>query len=423
VIFPAPLLAFGLANPPMLLWLAAVAVPIALHLWSRRRFREVPWAAMQYLLAAVRKRRRWLLIEEYLLLAIRVLAIATVVLAVAEPYLARTRRTPVPGQCTHHLLVIDGSYSMAYKSGEQSRFDRAKQVAAQIVAQSPQGDGFTLVLMASPARVVVGRPAFEPGLFLQEIDQLPQTHSTADLRHTLALVQGLIESTRREHPRLSRHEVCFLTDLGRVGWSPESLSTGAAEAKQRAAELSAAARLVVIDLGEAKAANAAVTELQTGSAPATVAEPVQFNLGLQSFGSDRPIRREVELWIDGRRVRQQGVELQPGRKRTLPLACQIDAAGDHAIEARIAGDGLTIDDHRWLALTVRQSVRVLCVDGHPEADGEGSTFFLRRALAPGQPGRPQPIQPEVVPESGLVERDLSLYSCVYLCNVAQFTPG
>ena len=42
----------------MLAWLAAAAVPILIHLWSRRRYREMYWAAMEYLLAAVRRSRR-----------------------------------------------------------------------------------------------------------------------------------------------------------------------------------------------------------------------------------------------------------------------------------------------------------------------------------------------------------------------------
>jgi hypothetical protein len=48
------LFAFGFGNLAMLGWLAAAAAPLLIHLWSRHRFRESPWAAMQFLLAAMR---------------------------------------------------------------------------------------------------------------------------------------------------------------------------------------------------------------------------------------------------------------------------------------------------------------------------------------------------------------------------------
>ena len=42
-------------NPWMLAWLPAVTVPILIHLWNRRKYRDVSWAAMEYLLAAIIK--------------------------------------------------------------------------------------------------------------------------------------------------------------------------------------------------------------------------------------------------------------------------------------------------------------------------------------------------------------------------------
>ena len=54
--------------------------------------------------------------------------------------------------------MIDSSYSMAYKSNDRTRFDQAKLWAEQIVEHAMPGDGFTLVQMAAPPRVVVSTP-------------------------------------------------------------------------------------------------------------------------------------------------------------------------------------------------------------------------------------------------------------------------
>src|SRR4051812_1854778 len=65
------LLAFGLANSALIYGLAAASVPIIIHLLNRRRFREVQFAAMRFLIAAVKKNSRKIRIEQWLLLAVR----------------------------------------------------------------------------------------------------------------------------------------------------------------------------------------------------------------------------------------------------------------------------------------------------------------------------------------------------------------
>ena len=65
------------------------------------------------------------------------------VLAAAEPFFERPGMAFSPGGRTHRVLVIDGSYSMAYRPTDKSRFERAKELAARIVDESPPGDAFT----------------------------------------------------------------------------------------------------------------------------------------------------------------------------------------------------------------------------------------------------------------------------------------
>ena len=57
------LFAFGFESLPMLGWLAAAAAPWLIHLLSRRKHRETAWAAMEFLLAAVKRRTRRIRIE------------------------------------------------------------------------------------------------------------------------------------------------------------------------------------------------------------------------------------------------------------------------------------------------------------------------------------------------------------------------
>src|SRR3990170_3819893 len=146
----------------MLGWLAAAAAPLLIHLWSRRRYREVPWAAVAFLLAALRKHSRRIQLQQWLLLAVRTLLIVLVVLAMAKPYAEQVGQS-VGGVPIHRVLVIDTSFSMACRDGEVSRLARAKQLAAELVGQSGPADAFTVVTLADPPRQLLGREVVDRG--------------------------------------------------------------------------------------------------------------------------------------------------------------------------------------------------------------------------------------------------------------------
>src|SRR5205809_845181 len=79
MIFRHPILLFGLL---------ALAVPIVVHLLNRRWAKVVEWGAMHFLMGSLVSRKRHVMLEEVLLLALRCLLVALVVLAVARPVIA-----------------------------------------------------------------------------------------------------------------------------------------------------------------------------------------------------------------------------------------------------------------------------------------------------------------------------------------------
>lgn len=419
----APLFALGFSQLAMLGWLAAAALPLLIHLWNRRRYREVTWAAMEYLLAAIQKNSRRLRIEQWLLLAVRTAIILLVVLAVAGPYLERAAAPFVAGRPTHRVFVIDGSYSMAYRPADKSRFDAARQAVTEILDRSRQGDAFTLVLMASPPRVIVGSPAFSVPDFLLEVQSLKLQHTGADLAATLARVQEMVRSTAAESTRLEQHEVYFLTDLGRTTWEAAVSESG--HARTQLGQLANDAALWLVDLGQAATENFAVAELRTSQPLLTTAMEIPIEATIRSY-ANRVAQKTVELRVDGERMSEQSLEIPAGGEASVTFKHRFDSSGDHAIEVRLIDDLLDVDNHRWLSLLVKPAIETLIVNG--EGDSRAANY-LRFALNPdfgkadihGTPAGAANVA--VVPESGLLEVDLHQYDCVFLSNVGQFTAG
>ncbi len=416
-----PLLFAWFANPLMLWGLGAASLPIIIHLLNKRRYREMPWAAMRFLLAAIKKNQRKIRIEQSILLAVRTLVILLVVLAMARPILESLGAVALlPGQRTHWVLALDASESMDYKTAESSRFEQAKTLAAQLVRAARQGDGISLVLLGNPPRAVIGAPAFNHDLVLKEIANLATTHGGTDLTGSFAKIEEVLAASD-----IPRKELVVLTDLQAASWNRSR--NGADEGLKRlVAKLNARkVQSSVIDLGATGDANHAVTEIHleppivTPGVPATVQATVR-NFGRAAGGSLR-----ARLVVDGKIEGEEMADVAAGEARTVAFSHTFTVPGDRAVEVQLDADALRPDDARRLMVPVRETLRVLLVDGDPRPEPlKSETAFLVEALspetAPGEP--PSPIKPDVIAESQLVGRDLSPYETVVLANIARFTP-
>src|SRR6266705_3208362 len=74
---------FGLWTTTLFAGVAAVSVPVIIHLLNRRRYKIVTWAAMRFLLNAQKQNTRRMRIEQLLLLLCRMALVALIVLAMA----------------------------------------------------------------------------------------------------------------------------------------------------------------------------------------------------------------------------------------------------------------------------------------------------------------------------------------------------
>ena len=101
----------------MLYGLFAAAIPVIIHLLNRRRHRTIKWAAMQFLLKAAQESRGKKRLKHILILACRALAIATLIFAIARPYVSGLIGW-VGGKVDTVTLILDRSASMELRTTE-----------------------------------------------------------------------------------------------------------------------------------------------------------------------------------------------------------------------------------------------------------------------------------------------------------------
>ncbi|MFU8829724.1 MAG: BatA domain-containing protein, partial [Phycisphaerales bacterium] len=143
---------FGLLAAGM----AAVSIPILIHLLMRQRRRPVRWGAMRFLMEAYRKQRRRMRIQQWILLATRCLIVALVALALGRPLLEAAGMITSGSGRSVYLLLDNGVASSARDdAGSASALDRHKDTAREVLASLGEGDRVGLITLAGPAQSVV----------------------------------------------------------------------------------------------------------------------------------------------------------------------------------------------------------------------------------------------------------------------------
>ncbi len=300
------------------------------------------------------------------------------------------------------------------RADDQSRFDAAKTQAKAILDKSSPGDGFSLILMGSPAQVIVPGPADNRDKVTREVDDLKLPHGSADVIGALhAAAEMAVKS--KALGKYTQREVYFISDLRRSSWplpvasnngdAPAGGSTGVAETWKRLLD---DANVIAIDVAGRDEENVAVTSLTIGDPLPLVQTDLAVSATIQNHGREARTELPVSLLLYHAGDRGEPVQLEekfisipPNGAMTVNFALdkqnQFRQPGQYVLQVRTGGDNLRLDDSRSLAVTVRDTIPVMVVNGKASPDPlDRASGFLTQALNPFPEGERSPECPAVV---------------------------
>jgi len=131
------------AFPAFLFALAALAVPIVIHLFYFRRFKKVYFTNVRFLKEVKEETSNRRKLRNLLVLLMRCLALIMLVLAFAQPFIPRSSAVKRGEKSVS--VYIDNSFSMNALSKEAPLLERAKQRARDITSAYAADDRFQIL--------------------------------------------------------------------------------------------------------------------------------------------------------------------------------------------------------------------------------------------------------------------------------------
>jgi len=130
------------AHPEILWGLWGLAIPVIIHLLNFRRFRRVAFSQVAFLQALQRESRSRQAIRHWLVLAMRLLAVAGLVLAFAQPFIPANDAKSGESNGSVVALYIDNSASMDAIGEEGALLQVSIEKAIRVVESYKETDRF-----------------------------------------------------------------------------------------------------------------------------------------------------------------------------------------------------------------------------------------------------------------------------------------
>ena len=449
-------------NIALLAGLAAVAIPIIIHLLSRKAAKVIDWGAMQFLLDSIESRKRRIQLEEALLMAARCLLLALLALAVARPF--APPGSPIPwvvvlpaflislvafttaiilrgnrkwfwtlllialasggyaGMSVYYeyvwkqkqfgtsgkkdiALIIDCSTSMQLKSGQGTNFDAALAEAKEIVEKAEGGTAFSVILggptpMARIAEPMVNRSNIQEALM--KLQPVRGRMAAFD-----ALATAAVSLSRGSNPN---KEIIILTDGQNIGWDVDNRARWDALVSSLDTLTTKPQVLLRKFPLPATFRNVAIAGISYSRDVIGTDRAVSIDVSVENTGTEAVTPGGVELKIGDKVLKDVGTgQLQPGARESVRFLHKFADPGSFVVTAKVKGnDDLALDDETVSVCNVVSRLGVLIVDGNPTErfmDRAGS--FTALALSPNalaDPSKPKEKKPvaldvEVMPLS------------------------
>jgi hypothetical protein len=421
---------------PLIFWsgLAAVSVPVIIHLLNRRRFRTRRWAAMKFLLDSLRKNRRRLRMEELILLLLRCLVVLMLGVAVAR-FTGCSAMEAMPfggGESEGAVFIVDDSYSMGQRTGAGAVFASATaELAEQLRLLT--GSAKVAVLTTSYPRDGGKLPEAKPVTDIQSVVNYLKDRRLSD---TPADFAEALKAAKTIFSGIGGPKRLYLqSDFRRVDLARPDR---AQQLRQLFDELrSSGVNIVAADYGTEATDNltierAAVAGSDSGNEGFVLAGvPFRVRVTVRNNSPNSAGQVKVKLaakFASDRDPRFHAIvpdetisSIAPGRTESCEFKVTCSQACPVVLRAELPADELGGDNIAYLALDVHQAIRALIVDDRKDsADPEVSeSYFLRAALQPGGE-EIYGCRAETVASGELAGKALDDYDLVILLNVAEF---
>lgn len=381
--------------------MAAVTIPLFLHLFNLRQPQTVDFSSLDFVKELQESAVQRVRIKEWLLLALRMLAIACLVLAFSRPTLTGSLAGMGASVPTTHALVVDNSLSMTADGEGGSYFEQAVRNSERVLETVEEGDE-VLVWPTVPTSAESPEPVSNVGIARQALSDLaPRAGATS-------LAQAVVQASQAAARSGSPQSVVYVASDFQASTLADSVASNVPDG----------VRVQLLPVETREHSNVGIADVTVTSRIAEVDQPVELEATLVNYGPEPLEDYVTSVYLEGERVAQATATLEPGLETTVSFTVTPQTRGWLAGAVAVEGDDVPVDDRHHFTLHVPEERRILVVRG----DGQ-RTRYVDLALSSEMIADRIAFRTSTIEEPELASTELGQYDTVLLVGPRSLSSG
>ncbi|MFA5668195.1 MAG: BatA domain-containing protein [Balneolaceae bacterium] len=382
-------------NPLFLMALFAVLLPLVIHLLNLKKPKRIQFSTLAFFKELQKSTIRKIKIKRYLLLLLRLLAVACLAIVLARPFLP-----PIFGfggnskQPAIIALLVDNSISMARVGAKGPLIEQVKTIVDDIVSASGGEDRFLLQVTNGAEFTTSVLSKSQVASRLEQLDvNASGNYATPRL---LQLTQAVNESQ-------FQNKKIFIISDGQIQ-TDEALGAAVKEIPE------------TISTTFVKLENVAVqnTYIENVSSPTSMVgkgTPYQLQAQVTNGGNVLAANQFLSLQVEGTTLGQYPIELTPGETQSFSFTLIPEKTGSLNGELIIEGDDFTHDNNYFFSIEVPDKRQILLV--REDASAMQSFSFTQLVLDAPEQADAQ-LQYKRIDAAELANTQLNEYDAIIL---------
>ena len=379
-------------NPLYLFGLLAIAIPVIIHLFNFRRFRRIYFTNVRLLQELKQQTQKQSQLRHLLILAMRILAVASLVIAFAQPYIPFSDSNLKMASRNAVSIFVDNSFSMEATGTNGTLLDESKLKAREIVSAYKSTDLFQLLTCDFEGRHqrLVTRDEFLT--MLEEVKISPSVHSFSEIvRRQYDLLKSEASARRNSY---------LISDFQKSSYSN-------------------------IDFLQDSSINTYLVPLKSSVVANLYIDTCWFNQPTQQPGKTSLLTARIwnksendlekiplKLLINNQQKSVASLDIKAGMSSTVELPFTVHQAGPQHGMLQVTDYPVTYDDKFYFSFDVLSSINVLAING------DGENRFLNSLYA-----QDSSVRLTNMGEKSLEYGRLSQFDLIILNEIPGFSTG
>lgn len=333
---------------PEFLWsLFLLAIPVIIHLYNFRRYKTHYFSSLLFLKKVEQTSRKTRTVKHLLVLISRLLFLATLIIAFAQPYIPFDDQKESGGNPLV-ALYVDNSFSMGQMGSEGELISEARETAKKIVTDL---DNEVRLLVATNAlngaekRIISKSEAID---FIDKIKLSPLQRSDAEV---INWIQSFREKYNREEEKISVLKCIYLSDFQKINLANQTIDFPAGDA------------LYPVQFVPQRLSNLTVDSIWFDSPNLRVGTNDKLNMRITNYGDQNVTNAQIQVKLNDF-SKDFFVDVQAGKSTQTNIQVAIDkkAQGSSGMVS-VLDQQMYFDDALYFSFTGQKNCEVLIIDG------------------------------------------------------------